>query len=278
MTGSPSDHGTPRWVKAFGAVAALLALVVLFAVLTGVGGPHGSHHDPSRGHAADGPWGLLVLLAVLAAASIAFNWNWLAAYGFSPGWRQWKARAFHRRTLPTMTPRVRRVVLVAHIASSVGTLGAVAAFLALALAGLISSDAQAVRAAYIAMGLIVRGVIVPLVFASLLIGIVQSLASPWGLLRHYWVMAKLLLTILTIVVLLLQMEAIDQMERVATATAISGAEFLELRRSLGAHAAGGMLVLLALVVLSVYKPRGMTPYGRRALGASAPARSSEPDR
>jgi hypothetical protein len=32
---------------------------------------------------------------------------------------------------------------------------------------------------------------------------------------------------------------------------------------LAAHAIGGLLVLLVPAVLSVYKPRGLTPYGRR---------------
>ena len=51
-----------------------------------------------------------------------------------------------------------------------------------------------VRAAYPAMELAARFVIVPLAFASLLTGVIQSLGTPWGLFRHYWVLVKLLLT------------------------------------------------------------------------------------
>jgi hypothetical protein len=47
-------------------------------------------------------------------------------------------------------------------------LGSIAAFLALAVAGLTSQDTQMMRAAYPAMELITRFVIVPLTFASLL--------------------------------------------------------------------------------------------------------------
>ena len=50
-----------------------------------------------------------------------------------------------------MTPAMRKFVLTAHITSSVGWLGAVAAFLALSIAGLTSPDTQRVRAAYLAM-------------------------------------------------------------------------------------------------------------------------------
>jgi hypothetical protein len=108
-----------------------------------------------------------------------------------------------------MTPRLRKFALTAHVTSSVGWLGAVAAFLALAVASLTSQDAQMVRAAYLAMELTAWFVIVPLAFASLLTGLVQSLGTKWGLFRHYWVLAKLLLTVLATIVLLLQMESIS---------------------------------------------------------------------
>ena len=75
----------------------------------------------------------------------------------------------------TMTPRLRKFALTAHVTSSVGWLGAVAAFLALAVAGLTSQNAQMVRAAYLAMELTAWFVIVPLSLASPLTGILQSL-------------------------------------------------------------------------------------------------------
>lgn len=84
-----------------------------------------------------------------------------------------------------MKPRLRKFVLTAHITFAVGWLGAVATFLALAIAGLTSQDAQTVRAAYLTMELIARFVIVPLSFAPLLTGPVLSLGTPWGLFRHY---------------------------------------------------------------------------------------------
>src|SRR5882724_11518948 len=108
----------------------------------------------------------------------------------------------------TMTPRLRKFALTAHVTSSVGWFGAVAGFLALAIAGLTSHDAQMVRAAYLAMELTAWFVIVPLAFASLLTGIVQSLGTRWGLFRHWWVLAKLLLTVFATVVLLLKMKLI----------------------------------------------------------------------
>ena len=51
----------------------------------------------------------------------------------------------------TMSPGYRKVALTAHVTASVGWLGAVAGFLALAIAGLTSHDPQHVRSAYLAM-------------------------------------------------------------------------------------------------------------------------------
>src|SRR5688500_6848506 len=108
----------------------------------------------------------------------------------------------------TMTPGLRKFALTAHIAWSVGSLGAVGAFLALAVAGPRTRDGAMVRAAYRALELIAELVIVRLILASLLTVLVQSLGTSWGLFRHYWVLAKLLLTVLATGVLLLQMNSL----------------------------------------------------------------------
>lgn len=164
-----------------------------------------------------------------------------------------------------MTSGLRKSVLTAHIAFSVGWVGAVAAFLALAVAGLTSQDAQTVRGAYPAMELVARFVIVPLAFASLLSGLIQSLGTPWGLFRHYWVLVKLLLTIFATVVLLKKMPLIGYAARRAAETTLSSADLRMAGTQLVVHAAGGLLVLLVITTLSVFKPWGLTRYGRRKL-------------
>src|SRR6266404_3766505 len=145
-----------------------------------------------------------------------------------------------------MTSRIRNFALTAHVTSSVGWLGAVAGFLSLAIAGLTSHDAQIVRAAYLAMNLTAWFVIVPLAFASLLTGFVQSLGTTWGLLRHYWVLAKLLLTVLATIVLLLKMELISYIASVAGGPTLFNADLRQPRMALVVHSGGGLLVLLAI--------------------------------
>ena len=162
-----------------------------------------------------------------------------------------------------MTPNVRKLALTAHVTSSVGWLGAVAAFLALAVAGLTSRDAQLVRAAYLAMGVTGWFVIVPLGVASLLTGLVQSLGTTWGLFRHYWVLIKLLMTVLATALLLVHMQPTSYMARVAAERVLSGSDLRGLRIQLAADAGAAVVVLLVATALSVYKPRGLTPYGWR---------------
>lgn len=169
----------------------------------------------------------------------------------------------------TMGPRLRKLLLTVHVASSVGTLGAVAAFFVLAAAGLI--DAGTVPAGYVAMETITWMVIVPLVALSFLSGTIQSLGTPWGLFRHYWVLIKFLLTILVGVVLLLQTGAIGAMASLAREGALPATAFLEIRLSLAVHAGAGLLVLLAAETLSIYKPRGLTRYGRQCQRERSPA-------
>jgi hypothetical protein len=153
---------------------------------------------------------------------------------------------------------LRKVALTAHVTFSVGLLGSIAAFLVLAVAGLTSQDAQMVRAAYLAMELIARFVVVPFAFVSLLTGLIQSPGTPWGLFRHYWVVVKLLLTVFAIVVLLVKMELIGYAARLAAETTLSRADLRAAGIQLVVHAAGGLLVLLVPAVLSLYKPPGVT--------------------
>src|SRR5829696_8216310 len=164
-----------------------------------------------------------------------------------------------------MAPRLRKFALAAHIALSVGWIGAVAGYIALDVAAAASRNAERLRACYLAMELITWYVIVPLALASLLSGFVMSLGTKWGLFRHYWTLISLLLTVIATVVLLVETQTIGNFAAVAAEPATSGDDL----RSLGStlvHSVGGMVVLLAILVLNVYKPRGMTRYGWRKQG------------
>ncbi|WP_236587571.1 DUF2269 domain-containing protein [Tumebacillus amylolyticus] len=161
-----------------------------------------------------------------------------------------------------MKPRLRKVVLTAHIISSVGWLGTVVGFLALAVTGLISEDTQMARSAYLAMEVISRFVIVPFCLAALLTGIVSSLGSEWGLFRHYWILMKLLITIISTIGLLVHLQPIHYLANIAAKTSLSSAD-LQVQIQLVVVSSLALLAVFVATILSVFKPRGMTPYGWR---------------
>lgn len=160
-----------------------------------------------------------------------------------------------------MSPGVRKFVLTTHLTASVGWIGAVVAYLALGVSAVTTQEAQTVRAAWIAMEVTGWYAIVPLALAALLTGIFMSLGTPWGLFRHYWVLISLVLTILSTAVLLSHMPTVTR-----TADFVVEADAASLLGGLGGdlfHPGLGLLVLLVITMLNVYKPRGLTPYGWR---------------
>ena len=156
----------------------------------------------------------------------------------------------------TLSPRLRRTLLTAHVVSSVGWLGAIAATLALAIAGVASDDAETARTVYPAMELIGWSALVPLSVASLITGLIQALTSKWGLLRHYWVVTKLLINLVASVVLLAYMQTLGSLAGQARDGAVQSASPV-------LHAGAATALLTAAVVLSIFKPAGLTRYGWR---------------
>ena len=160
-----------------------------------------------------------------------------------------------------MTPALRRFTFTTHITSSIGWIGAVIAFLAFAVIGFTSNDEAKVRGAYLLMAPAAWFVLVPLAHASLLSGIILSLGTTWGLFRHYWVVLKLGITVFATVILLIDMETLRQMAGVSADPIVDPAVVRNASPIL--HAILALILLIAATVLGVYKPFGMTDYGRR---------------
>jgi hypothetical protein len=160
----------------------------------------------------------------------------------------------------TLPPRLRKLVLTTHIVSSLGWFGAAAAYAGLVFAALKSSEVQQVRAACLAIEPITWFSIVPLALASLVTGLIYSLGTAWGLLRYYWVIYKLALTLFATTILFLNTRTLVALTSAARTAA--NADVFGLRGQL-LHASLGMVVLLLTTVLGVYKPKGVTRYGWR---------------
>ena len=173
-----------------------------------------------------------------------------------------------------MRPGLRRVALTVHVLCSVGWIGAAAAYLALGVAAQTSKRASTVRAAWTAMDITGWYVIVPLGVAALVTGLLMSVGTRWGLIRHYWVLIALILTSFSLAVLVLHMPSV-------TATAMQAATADDASvTELGGdilHPAGGIAILLVVAVLNMYKPRGLTRHGQRRAAGDSHRGTQQPD-
>ncbi len=159
-----------------------------------------------------------------------------------------------------MNPTPRRTLLVVHIVTSLGWIGAVGAFLALNIVGLTSEDTALARSMFVAMDVVGLYAIVPLSLGSLLTGVLQGLWTPWGLIRYRWVLTKLVLgTLATMALLLHQFTAVREAARRAS----MGIEVGQVGTQLVIDASVAIVVLLFATILSVFKPWGLTRYGQR---------------
>src|SRR5262249_55873923 len=95
---------------------------------------------------------------------------------------------------------------------------------------------------------------------SLLTGFVSSLASEWGLLRYYWVLVKLLLSIPLTILMLVHMRPVRYLANAAAERALSNADLGGLRIQLVADSGAALLALVVAITLALYKPVGVTGY------------------
>src|SRR5690242_16765732 len=92
-----------------------------------------------------------------------------------------------------LSPRVYKAVLTAHIVASGAWLGVFVGKLALGIAAVAASDPAVAGARYDAMNVLTPAFPVTAI-GTIVTGVLLSLGTKWGLLRHYWVATKLVLT------------------------------------------------------------------------------------
>lgn len=171
------------------------------------------------------------------------------------------------RRLPLLARGPRRALLVAHVVSSVGWLGADLVLLVLAVTGLTTGDAELARACYAAIGVFVPTLLVPLTLLALATGVALAAGTRWGLLRHYWVLVKLGITAALTVAVYLALRPQAAGVAVEAAAPGSAQRFLERIGDVPVDLIFPPVVstaaLLFATVLSVYKPWGTTRWARR---------------
>jgi hypothetical protein len=256
----------PRWVKLFAIAATLVSLLFLsmmlanmasMGIMSGMGNMHGMSGMGSSPSRSLPLWTLVSGFVTLVVVLLGF----LALLAGVGGRR----RMFDRQaSLPgkVLPPLWRKLILTVHIMASVGWIGAIVGFLALAVAGFSSPNALLVRGAFLAMDVTAGFVLIPFSLASLLTGLTLSLSTKWGLLWHYWVLAKLLINVLASMILLMYVQSLSSLAAMVATSTVSGGALLSSSDSLP-HSIVALLALLIATLLSVYKPRGMTSYGWR---------------
>ncbi|MGQ0773365.1 MAG: hypothetical protein ACT4NY_02940 [Pseudonocardiales bacterium] len=176
-----------------------------------------------------------------------------------------KTATHPRATRPRhLKPRARKVWLTAHIASSVGWLGAAYTMLVLGTTALISDRTGFRVALYEVMHLFDRAVNIPLAAIMLITGLVGALGTPWRLVKHWWVLGKLILSVTALVVTppLSVPRLIFMIETLPT-----GATTGSTAGQIVTISVCTVLTLTTVTTISVFKPWGHTRWAQRAAAA-----------
>lgn len=97
-----------------------------------------------------------------------------------------------------LRPGWRKAVLFVHITSSVALVGEVWGLVVLNLTATLTDDHQLALSAYRLMEALVFSGGAPLSLVALASGVTLGMTSRWGVLRHWWVLTKLVLLVATV--------------------------------------------------------------------------------
>jgi hypothetical protein len=164
-----------------------------------------------------------------------------------------------------VSPPLYKLLLTAHLIVSVGWLGVTLAKVVLGLGAATTGAPDVAAALVVAVGAL-NVAFPPLAIATIVTGVFLSLGTKWGLLQHYWVVTKLVLTVGVIVT---AVQLTDRLARLAD-PALFGVALTPAVLPL-TLAATHLLMLGAATVISVYKPWGKTWFGRRKAAAQLPS-------
>jgi hypothetical protein len=162
-----------------------------------------------------------------------------------------------------VSPGMRKAMLTAHVAISVGWFGLLLSMIAMAIVGALSGSARAQYSIYTIMTLLDQIFLGLTSFFALLTGLVGAIGTKWHLMRRYWISTKF---IMTLFLMAFGFGVNHPLIAKATALVEAGAPPAQVR-AVGiplawcASAAGVMLIIM--IILSTYKPWGFTRYGQR---------------
>ena len=163
-----------------------------------------------------------------------------------------------------MSRRRRKLVLTLHVGTSVGWLGAAIAMTVLLVAGLVTRNPALRHSAFTFMHVYDLAIMIPLGYLSLITGVLLSVGTNWGLLKHWWIVTKLVLTV-AVLVFAGVFTSGWVLEAVARTAEDSVADLGTLAVQLVANVVAFNIVFWTNTTVSVFKPWGLTPRGQRKL-------------
>jgi len=157
-----------------------------------------------------------------------------------------------------LTGRARKVWLTAHVGVSVGWLGAAYCMLVLGATGMLAGDRELRIGCYEIMHLFDEAVNIPLGMSMLGTGLVVSLRTMWGLVRHRWVLAKFIASTLTLILtpILSVPRVEDTVARLRAGAGLGSTPLQIIAISLAV-----VSTLTAITAVSIFKPWGRTRWG-----------------
>jgi uncharacterized membrane protein len=149
---------------------------------------------------------------------------------------------------------------ILHIAVSVGWLGTSLCLLTLGLTARLTRDPATANVGYRAMAVLADTLDVPVSLLSLLSGLVLAIGRPWGLTRHYWILAKFVLTLAAVPLAIFALPALIG-HAVAAQSAGSPGLDVPTANNLVIAPAVAVTTYTAIVAISVLKPWGLIHRG-----------------
>lgn len=165
-----------------------------------------------------------------------------------------------------VSPRTKKALVTTHVLFSASWLGVGVVMVTLTVLGLRSDDAATVRVSYQLLELFDMTILPWSSIGAILSGIAASLTGKWGLVRHYWIVAKLLISIAIIASAFgfLHRWVVSATERSAVLEAAGDAASVG---NLGVWLVTGFGTAVSFVavamVLSIYKPWPKTRFAAR---------------
>jgi uncharacterized membrane protein len=168
-----------------------------------------------------------------------------------------------------VSPGTRKLLTAVHIAFSGILLGCTVAFVILDIAALTTDDPKLLEACYRIMHLLSHTSLRASAIGTIVSGVLLSVLTPWGLLRYRWIVAKEILTLLTVVPGLfgIYLWSLHGLRRVADdgMDALSSPQYQANSLMLSVGLLLQLLSIVAMYLLSVYKPWGKNSMNKNSM-------------